>query len=137
MSKSVFYMTTTANFRQRIFQHLDGLVTAPVVYSLHQKGVLQYLIENKEASLSQLTSHFNANEGYLNVALRVLASQGMLHYSLDNATNSVVVSTNSKSALSFSLAPVYEEVIDVLQEKRLVYFGSNSTRIVSRFKYAV
>lgn len=117
MSKSVFYMTTTANFRQRIFQHLDGLVTAPVVYSLHQKGVLQYLIEHKEASLSQLTSEFNANEGYLNVALRVLASQGMLHYSLDNTTNSVVVSTNSKSALSFSLAPVYEEVIDVLQEK--------------------
>lgn len=110
-------MTTTTNFRQRIFQHLDGLVTAPVVYSLHQKGVLQYLIEHKEVSLSQLTSEFKANEGYLNIALRVLASQGMLDYKLDNTTNTVVVSTNSKSVLSFSLAPVYEEVVDVLKEK--------------------
>lgn len=110
-------MTTTTNFRQRIFQHLDGLVTAPVVYSLHQKGVLQYLIEHKEVSLKELTSEFKANEGYLNIALRVLASQGMLDYKLDNAANTVVVSTNSKSVLSFSLAPVYEEVVDVLQEK--------------------
>ncbi len=110
-------MTTTTNFRQRIFQHLDGLVTAPVVYSLFQKGILQYLLEHKEVSLSQLTSEFKANEGYLNIALRVLASQGMLEYSLDNTTNTVVVKTNSKSALSFSLAPVYEEVVDVLKEK--------------------
>ena len=110
-------MTTTSNFRQKIFQHLDGLVTAPVVYSLHQKGILQFLLENKEVSLSKLSSEFKANEGYLNIALRVLASQGMLNYKLDNATNSVVVSTNSKSTLSFSLAPVYEEVIDVLKEK--------------------
>lgn len=117
MSKSVFNMTTTSNFRQRIFQHLDGLVTAPVVYSLYQKGILHYLLENKEVSLSNLASEFKANEGYLNIALRVLASQGMLEYKLDNSNNSVVVTTNSKSALSFSLAPVYEEVVDVLKEK--------------------
>ena len=110
-------MITTSNFRQRIFQHLDGLVTAPVVYALYQKGILHYLLENKEVSLSTLSSEFKANEGYLNVALRVLASQGMLGYKLDNANNSVVVTSNSKSALFFSLAPVYEEVIDVLKEK--------------------
>lgn len=110
-------MTTTLNFRQRIFQHLDGLVTAPVVYAFHQKGILHYLLENKEVSLFKLASEFKANEGYLNIALRVLASQGMLDYKLDNANNSVEVSTNSKSALFFSLAPVYEEIIDVLKEK--------------------
>lgn len=110
-------MTTTLNFRQRIFQHLDGLVTAPVVYALHQKGILPYLLENKEVSLFKLASEFKANEGYLNIALRVLASQGMLDYKVDNANNSVEVSTNSKSALFFSLAPVYEEIIDVLKEK--------------------
>ena len=95
-------MITTSNFRQRIFQHLDGLVTAPVVYALYQKGILHYLLENKEVSLSTLSSEFKANEGYLNVALRVLASQGMLGYKLDNANNSVVVTSNSKSALFFS-----------------------------------
>ena len=55
-------MITTSNFRQRIFQHLDGLVTAPVVYALHQKGILNYLLENKEVSLSNLASEFKANE---------------------------------------------------------------------------
>lgn len=69
-------MKTKSELRAILFRHLDGIATAPVVFSLHKKGVLTFLLEHKKATLKQLVSHFKANEGYLNVALRVLASQG-------------------------------------------------------------
>ncbi len=67
-----------AEFRSNLFRHLDGIVTAPTAYALHEKGVLEYLLEKKGASLQDLTTRFRANEGYLNVALRILCSQGWL-----------------------------------------------------------
>ena len=33
-----------SQLRSRLFQHLDGIGTAPTAYALKEKGVLQYLI---------------------------------------------------------------------------------------------
>ncbi len=54
------------------------------VFVLNDKGVLGFLSKNKTASLLELSAEFQANEGYLNVALRVLASQGWLKYEILN-----------------------------------------------------
>ena len=50
------------NLRCTIFKHLDGLVTAPVAYALHQKGVLDYILERHHVTLAELTETFRAND---------------------------------------------------------------------------
>ncbi|WP_325203942.1 class I SAM-dependent methyltransferase [Flavobacterium sp.] len=112
-------MTVKTEQRSTIFSHLDGLVTAPVAYSLYQHNVLETLLSAKTISLNELTEKFKANEGYLNVALRTLASQGFLDYEVNNATGEVKVSTNDKSAYAFSLFPLYKDVVGVLQQTDL------------------
>ncbi|MBP2282825.1 SAM-dependent methyltransferase [Flavobacterium sp. CG_23.5] len=100
--------------RNTIFKHLDGLVTAPVAFALHKSGVLSYIFDKKEATLADLTGHFNANEGYLNVGLRVLCSQGFLNYHVNNAVDEIRFSINDKSETAFSMFHLYEDVVDLL-----------------------
>jgi SAM-dependent methyltransferase len=101
--------------RGSIFRHLDGIATATSAFALHKKGVLTYLLKEKKVSLETLTSQFEANEGYLNVALRILASQGWLTQHLDNKSNSVVFEINDLSAHAFQLVPNYEEAVNLLK----------------------
>ena len=101
--------------RSTIFRHLDGLVTAPVALALHKKGVLDFILKNNESSLLSLTDHFKANEGYLNVGLRVLCGQGFLDYHINNATQKIKFSVNNKSKIAFSLFYLYKDVVDLLQ----------------------
>lgn len=105
--------------RNTIFSHLDGLVTAPVAYALHESDVLQTLLTEKTITLAELIKRHKANEGYLNVALRALASQGFLHYEVNNTNNEITISTNAKSAYAFSLFPLYKDVVMLLQETDL------------------
>lgn len=107
--------TEKAEFRGRLFRHLDGLVTAPTAHVLWQKGIPQYLEEHGEASLDFLAEHFSANEGYLNVALRILSSQGWLEQDVDNAKDSIVYRTNDRSAQAFALFHLYQEAADLLR----------------------
>lgn len=100
-----------SQFRAELFRHLDGIATAPVTYALYEKGVLQFLLEKQQCNLDELISAFQCNEGYLNVALRVLASQGWLDYHLDTSADQVTLSINEKSALAFSMADRYSEVV--------------------------
>lgn len=101
--------------RSTIFRHLDGLVTAAVAYALYKKGVLIYILNRKEVSLDELTLEFKANEGYLNVGLRVLCSQGFLKYHINNVKDDIRFSLTDKSEFAFSLFPLYQDVVDLLQ----------------------
>jgi hypothetical protein len=38
-------MRNKAELREKIFRHLDGIVTAPTAYTLHRHGVLAFLLE--------------------------------------------------------------------------------------------
>jgi SAM-dependent methyltransferase len=100
--------------RSVIFRHLDGIATATTATALNNKGVLTYLLKHKNVGLSKLTEQFNANEGYLNVALRILCAQGWLVQHLDNANNTVSYELNDKSTRAFKLVPLYEEAVDLL-----------------------
>lgn len=102
-------------FRSHIFRHLDGIATATSAFTLHEKGVLAYLLEQKKVSLDSLTSEFKANEGYLNVALRVLSSQGWLTQNLDNINNKVSYEINHLSEHAFQLVPLYQEAVNLLK----------------------
>jgi len=100
--------------RGTIFRHLDGIATATSAYALYKKGVLKYLLEHKKVTLSKLTTIFNANNGYLNVALRILCSQGWLIQHLDNKDDSISYEVNVKSKTAFELVPLYKDAINLL-----------------------
>ncbi len=104
-----------AAFRATIFRHLDGIATAPTAYTLLERGVLEHILQHKAVDVTELASGFQANEGYLNVALRVLASQGWLDVEIDNADNTVRYSVNAKSAIAFELCSLYKDVVALLR----------------------
>ncbi|MBW2938681.1 class I SAM-dependent methyltransferase [Aureisphaera sp. CAU 1614] len=101
--------------RSDLFRHLDGIVCAPVIYSLKEKGVLDYLLTKTSFSISEISEKFEANEGYLNVALRMLGSQGWVNYKVDAQTNQVTISINDKSEKAFQFSERYREVVQYLK----------------------
>lgn len=104
-----------SQLRGVIFRHLDGIATATSAFSLHKKLVLDYILEKETVSVKTLADVFNANEGYLNVALRVLASQGWLDQGLDNKNNTVTYRTNTTSKAAFDLVHLYEDAVNLLR----------------------
>lgn len=99
--------------RADLFRHLDGIVTGPTAYALHKKGILSFLLEQKSCTLETITTKFNANAGYLNVALRVMAGQSWIDYKVED--NKVEVSVNANSAIAFELVPLYKEVVELMK----------------------
>ena len=104
-----------AKLRSTLFRHLDGIVTAPSAYALFQKGIVDYLLTQKEVSLQELAGKFKANEGYLNVALRVLCSQGWLTQQVDNENDKIIYSLSESSEIAFKHFYLYEDVVALLK----------------------
>ena len=102
------------NLRGTIFRHLDGVATSTTAFALHNKGVLQYLLDHQKVNLQELTSNFKANEGYLNIALRVLCAQGWLTQHIDNKNDVIAYETNENSKTAFELVHLYEDVVKLL-----------------------
>ena len=104
-----------AELRGQLFRHLDGLVTAPSAFELYQSGVLQFINENGTCELPEVTEKFKANEGYLNVALRVLCSQGWLSCVLDNVNDTISYSITDRGKLALRYIPFYREAVELLK----------------------
>jgi SAM-dependent methyltransferase len=104
-----------SQLRNVLFRHLDGIAICPTAYVLHEKGVLDYILEEEKVEIRKLAAHFSANEGYLNVALRLLCSQGWLVQHLDNKEETIEYSINEKSKEAFSLCPLYKDVVGLIQ----------------------
>ena len=107
--------TDQTTYRANLFNHLDGIVTSPSAYALYEKGVTDFILEKQEVTLAELTKQFQANEGYLNVALRVLSSQGWLTQSVDNKNNTIRYSINENSKTAFSHFYLYKDVVHLLK----------------------
>jgi SAM-dependent methyltransferase len=108
-------MINKSELRSSIFRHLDGLAVAPVAIALKNHAILEFILSKKQVQLTQLATTFKANEGYLNVGLRILASQGFLDYQVNNRTQEITISVNEKTQIAFSLFHLYEDVVDLLQ----------------------
>lgn len=100
-------------FREELFRHLDGIAVAPVAYSLFKNDITQYLIDHKESSVSQIATICKANEGYLNVALRILSAQGWLDYNTNESD--VIVKINTQSKLAFDHFHLYKDIVELLE----------------------
>ncbi len=104
-----------SHLRNQLFRHLDGIVTCPSAFVLFDKGITKYLLENKKVTLYELAERFKANDGYLNVALRTLCSQGWLDQNVDNTKNIVTYSCNENSQIAFQYFSIYKEAFELLQ----------------------
>jgi len=102
-------------YRDMLFRHLDGIAVAPVAYALKEKGILDFLLKKKSCKLQEISEAFPSNEGYLNVAFRLLASQGWLEHDTDNSSDSIQLSVNSKSEIAFGLMDRYESVVHFMK----------------------
>lgn len=100
--------------RANIFRHLDGLVMAPTVYALHQAGLMQAFEGGDKVALATLTEMGGANEGYLNVALRMLCSQGWLTQHIDARTNHVYYQQTPKGEIARQYLSFYREAVAFL-----------------------
>lgn len=100
--------------RADIFRHLDGIVTAPVAFTLHNNKVTDEILQQNTVIVSDLASQCKANEGYLNVALRILASQGWLDQVVDNQEDRITYKCNEKSRFAFSLFHLYEDIVNLM-----------------------
>ena len=103
------------SLRSKLFRHLDGIVISPTAYALKKHGITDYLLQNKKVELKELTTKFKANEGYLNIALRGLCSQGWLIQHVDNQNNAISYETNEESEIAFNYFYLFEDVTDLLQ----------------------
>ena len=102
-------------FRSSLFRHLDGIVTAPTAYALLEKGVIDHFRDHKKADLHELSRLFKANEGYLNVALRVLSSQGWLLQKADNQEDAIEYELTSKGEIGIQYFHWYKEAAELLK----------------------
>ena len=100
-----------SGLRSRLFRHLDGIVTAPTAFSLHEAGILAHFLENETCNLASLAEKFGCNEGYLNVALRVLCSQGWLTQEVENAGVNITFKITDKGAIAFNYVHLYESAV--------------------------
>ncbi|WP_452223114.1 class I SAM-dependent methyltransferase [Lacinutrix chionoecetis] len=101
--------------RGTIFRHLDGIATATTMFALHKKGVLEFLLQEESVKLRKIAAHFKANEGYLNVALRIVCAQGWLQQTIDNKNDVITFSINENSETAFNYAYLYEDAVEVLK----------------------
>ena len=112
--------------RSTIFRHLNGIATASTMHTLNKKGILDYLdcclrgmtisylIQQKKVDIGIISKKFSASEGYLNVALRTLCSQGWLTQIQNNTENTVLYEINENSKLAFGYATLYDDVVNLL-----------------------
>lgn len=99
-----------AKVRSTIFQHLAGIVLAPTVTALDNRGVLQFFRTNsEEISLEEIAHVFNGNLGYLRVAMRLLVSCGWMRQRRD-PTGHLLYTLTPEGQVAVSFTPLYREV---------------------------
>ena len=93
-----------------IFRHLDGFSISTSSLALKDGGVLNLLEEKKKVSLKEIQILTNGNEGYLNVALRILCSQGWLLQNIVS-DDQIEFTLTKKGQTAFKFIDLYKEVV--------------------------
>lgn len=103
-----------ADVRTVLFHHLAGLVLAPTVKALADRGIPQLLCESPERhTLDTLAKSTHANLGYLRVALRLLASAGWVTEDFGERGYGYTVTGTGRLALT-TAPTLYEQVLAFL-----------------------
>ena len=65
--------------RKVIFNHLNGFSISAIINSFNKNKLTSFLITNRRFDTNMLQKKFSFNIGYMNVALRLLSSQGLIN----------------------------------------------------------
>ena len=109
INTNIFYLLNVnkeerIEIRKRIFLHLDGWALIPSIFALHKLNILSHFIEKHKWRLSNLSTITKTNEGYLNVALRILASQGYLERKTNNFLGAISNKNGCASCIFFIMS---------------------------------
>jgi hypothetical protein len=83
--------------------------------ALKTRGVLDLFSKGGTVSLDDITSQCQGNEGYLQVALRLLCSQGWLVQDINPIKDTVRYTTTNRTAAAFEATKAYEDSIGYLE----------------------
>jgi hypothetical protein len=129
-----------AAVRAAVFSHLAGLVVAPTVSALWERGALDPLTEAPgRVPFDDLVERTHANRGYLRVALRLLMSCGWL---AEEPSRSGLYRLTRRGRLVMTLAPpLYAEMTSYFLPKALfleeALFGATDEPVVGLLRELV
>src|SRR3954447_23030088 len=100
--------------RDRVLRHADGVAVGSTVAALAERGVLEFLLDAREATLGEIRRRFGGNPGYLQVALRLLANQGWVVGGGASGTDGFGVNVTRAGHTALGLATRYQTAAAVL-----------------------
>lgn len=128
-----------AAVRATVFTHLAGLVVAPTVSALWERGALDPLIDASRVPFEALVERTHANRGYLRVALRLLMSCGWLAEE-PRGSGSYVLTRRGRIAMTLA-PPLYAELTSYFLPKALfleeTLFGASDAPVVNLLRELV
>jgi len=99
---------TKRKYISLLFKHQDGVVISNIINVLANNHLFDYLEKQKKVNLQQLLKAYPFfHKGYLNVSLRSLASQGILHYQV--TPNHIEITTTNKFHKFLKYIPLYQQ----------------------------
>ena len=126
--------------RNILFRHLDGIAIIPTIHALSTIGIIDFIKKHQKFSFTDISSQFTTNNGYLNIALRLLASQGWLNRKIviDGEEIDFSLTEKGKSMLQFSndYSSCAKQLKDLMAfEKHLFNFDNtlDSTNLIKAF----
>jgi hypothetical protein len=112
--------TQRAAVRATVFTHLAGVVMAPTVSALWERGALDVLTDAPgPIAFDDIVRRTHANAGYLRVALRLLASCGWLVEAPGGEADTCALTPAGRAALTVA-RPLYGQVTASFLPKALV-----------------
>ncbi len=96
------------NLRSYLFRHLDGIALFMPISILEESGILDFIKKNEKFNIQDIIKKFNCNVGYLNVTLRLLASQGWLKYKIIKDGSNINYELTQKGYNCIQLAHLYK-----------------------------
>jgi len=105
-----------AQVRAVIFNHLAGIVLAPTVKALWERGIFDEFGDGSGwIELDRIQRRTNANRGYLRVALRLLAAAGWLRQRIEENGKRALYALTSEGQIALEIAPpLYAEAVSFI-----------------------
>ena len=100
--------------RSILFRHLDGFPVVATMIALKQNQVLDLFSGKATIYLDQIVKSTNGNDGYLQVAMRLMCSQGWFVQAVNPHNDTVKYTTTNRTAKALQMSSVYEGIAPYL-----------------------
>ena len=123
-----------AKIRSTIFQHLDGVAISTTLLSLQKNGIIDFIINTKTFDSIKILKNFKCNIGYLNIALRLLSSQGLLIQRIQIDGKNINYTITEKGEFVFKNIKKYEFCLEWYKFILNLNFDANNNAKQSKLK---